>query len=227
MKIALLALTKNRFTNGIQNTLEVYGNEVERIETNPTAEYLGHFDLAVSWFWPHILTPEQIAAPKHGALNSHIGLLPAGRGACPNVWSIVWNEPSGVTIHWINTGVDTGPIIFQRDVDRFATDTGETLYDRLCVSMAELFKEKWYYIQLSLRDDSPVLIETKVQTGDHRTYRMRDLGPIDDLEARFGRGDARHFVDIIRARTFAGHESAYIRDDQGRKVYVRVSLSYE
>lgn len=228
MKIALLALTKNRFTNGIQNTLELYGNEVERIEESPTAEYLSQFDLGVSWFFNKILKPEQVAAPKYGILNCHPSLLEYGRGACPNVWSIVWNEPAGVTIHWMDAGVDTGPIVFQHGVDKLPTDTGETLYNRLCENLAKLLKDRWRDIQLSLRNESPIEIGSKAQSSDYYpTYRMRDLAAIDDLEARFGASDARYFVDILRARTFAGHEAAYIRDDQGRKVYVRVSLSYE
>lgn len=225
MKIALLALTKNRFTNGIQNCLEVYGNEVERIEYNPTAEYLSRFDLGVSWFWNHILTPEQIAAPRHGILNSHIGYLPVCRGSCPNVWAIAGNLPAGVTIHWIDSGVDTGPIIFQQEVEKRPTDTGETLYNRLCVNMAHLFKESWYWIQSSLDGGDPVPCYRQV--GEYKTYRMKDLQQLDDLESLYGEQVARSFVDTIRARTFMGHEAAYIRDDQGRKVYVRVSLNYE
>lgn len=227
MKIALLALTKNRFTNGIQNTLETYGNDVERIETNPTPEQLGRFDLAISWFWPHILKPAQIDATKYGILNNHIGYLPYGRGACPNVWAIVDNIQAGVTIHWIDAGVDTGDILFQRTVEKRITDTGETLYDFLCQEMSQLFVDKWHYIQASLRDDLPVPIPTRQQVGDHKTYRMKDLEEIDDLEGYFDKSVAREFVDILRARTFASHDAAYIRDDQGRKVYVRVQLSYE
>ena len=61
----------------------------------------------------------------------------------PNVWSIIEETPAGVTLHYIDAGVDTGDIIAQRDVQQTELDTGETLYHRLEQASVELFKEAW------------------------------------------------------------------------------------
>jgi len=47
----------------------------------------------------------------HGAVNVHPGYLPDVKGNNPYIWAIHKDLPCGVTAHFINTGVDTGPII--------------------------------------------------------------------------------------------------------------------
>ena len=51
---------------------------------------------------------------KRPAINLHISYLPFNKGSHPNFWSFVENTPKGVTIHEIDRGVDTGPIIYQK-----------------------------------------------------------------------------------------------------------------
>ena len=50
-------------------------------------------------------------------INLHISYLPYNKGAHPNFWSFAENTPSGVTIHKIDNGVDTGNIIYQKLLD--------------------------------------------------------------------------------------------------------------
>jgi methionyl-tRNA formyltransferase len=57
-----------------------------------------------------------LAVPKHGFLNIHPSLLPAYRGPEPLFW-IFRNgdqENTGVTLHWMDSGLDTGDILSQR-----------------------------------------------------------------------------------------------------------------
>ena len=60
---------------------------------------------------------EQILKKKKNIINLHISYLPYNRGAHPNFWSFAENTPSGVTIHKINNGIDTGNIIYQKLID--------------------------------------------------------------------------------------------------------------
>lgn len=65
-------------------------------------------------------------------LNLHISALPWNRGADPNLWSWVENTPKGVSLHWVDDGWDTGPIVQSWDVPmNVDTDTLETSYNRL------------------------------------------------------------------------------------------------
>ena len=49
-------------------------------------------------------------------VNLHISYLPWNRGAHPNFWSFFDATPTGVSIHLIDKGIDTGPIIVQKKV---------------------------------------------------------------------------------------------------------------
>src|SRR6185369_13586936 len=59
-----------------------------------------------------------IAAFRLGILNHHIGILPAYRGRSVLEWSILQGDPVGVTVFFIDTGIDTGArILFSEEVD--------------------------------------------------------------------------------------------------------------
>ncbi len=58
-----------------------------------------------------ILKKEVIDLPKIGIINSHPGLLPKYRGSMAVEWSIFNDDPVGATCHFVDEGIDTGPII--------------------------------------------------------------------------------------------------------------------
>lgn len=75
------------------------------------------FDLVVSFGYRHIVPAAVIAASSAPILNLHIAYLPWNRGAHPNFWSFFDGTPSGVTIHLMDAGIDTGAILYQKRVD--------------------------------------------------------------------------------------------------------------
>lgn len=106
-------------------------------------ETAGRFDLFVSHGYRHIIREPVLSLIERRAVNLHISLLPWNRGADPNLWSWLEQTPKGVTIHYIDAGVDTGPIVAQREV---ALDGGGTLastYAELQAAMTGLFVERW------------------------------------------------------------------------------------
>lgn len=71
-----------------------------------------------------ILKPPVLAIPRLGAVNVHPSLLPAHRGPMPCYWVVeAGDATTGVTFHEIDEGIDTGPILAQRE---FAVEPGET-----------------------------------------------------------------------------------------------------
>ena len=99
----------------------------------------------VSYGYRHILGADLLAALPDRAINLHISLLPWNRGADPNFWSFLEDTPKGVTIHYMDEGIDTGDIIVQREL-RFDTDADETLastYRKLRDAVEALFRETW------------------------------------------------------------------------------------
>jgi methionyl-tRNA formyltransferase len=175
-------------------------------------------DIGLSILFDYILKPPFLRLYKHGVVNLHPSYLPYNRGQYPNVWSIVEGTPSGVTLHYIDEGVDTGDIIAQREVTVEPIDTGETLYYKLEQASVVLFQAMWPHIKNGTAPRIP-------QTSSGGTYhRTKDVEQIDciDLDRSY---TARELLNIMRARTFPPYTSAYFEDD-GRRVYVQVQLAY-
>jgi folate-dependent phosphoribosylglycinamide formyltransferase PurN len=59
----------------------------------------------------NILRSQLLDVPRLGVLNVHLGLLPEVRGMSSPEWSLLNNVPVGITIHFMDTGIDTGPIL--------------------------------------------------------------------------------------------------------------------
>lgn len=75
------------------------------------------YSFLVSYGYRHILRKDILDIFPGRAINLHISLLPWNRGADPNFWSFVEDTPKGVTIHYLDEGVDTGDIIAQQETD--------------------------------------------------------------------------------------------------------------
>ncbi len=63
----------------------------------------------------NILRDEVLKVPRLGILNSHLALLPEIRGMSSPEWSLLSGVPLGITIHCMDSGVDTGPILMRRE----------------------------------------------------------------------------------------------------------------
>jgi len=64
-----------------------------------------------------LLRKEVLAIPRLGFINRHASLLPRFRGRLGSFWAHAAEEPSyGTTIHFVDEGIDTGPIILQREL---------------------------------------------------------------------------------------------------------------
>ncbi|SJZ43499.1 methionyl-tRNA formyltransferase [Selenihalanaerobacter shriftii] len=84
-------------------------------------------DLIVSMSYDQIIRKELIEIPSQGIINIHAGKLPYYRGRSPINWAIINGEEEiGLTVHYIDQGIDTGDIIIQEKVpininDNYAT----------------------------------------------------------------------------------------------------------
>ena len=63
----------------------------------------------------NILREETLKAFRIGVLNSHLALLPEIRGMSSPEWSLLCGVPLGITIHLMDSGIDTGPIVLRRE----------------------------------------------------------------------------------------------------------------
>ena len=89
-----------------------------------------------------ILPKSVIDFPKHGCLNVHVSLLPKYRGAAPMQRAIMEGETeTGVTIMYMDEGLDTGDIILQKSFAILPTDDFEAIHDRSALEGAGLLIE--------------------------------------------------------------------------------------
>src|SRR3990167_8512548 len=89
-----------------------------------------------------IIPPEVLAVPRLGTLNIHPALLPKYRGRFSTAHAIFNGEKfTGATLHWMDEGLDTGPIILQEKFPITEIDTGRTVYDKFTETGTKLFKE--------------------------------------------------------------------------------------
>lgn len=66
-----------------------------------------------------VLRRPLIEAPRLGVLNAHAALLPEVRGMSGPEWSLLLGIPLGVTVMFMDTGIDTGPILLRRELPLF------------------------------------------------------------------------------------------------------------
>jgi methionyl-tRNA formyltransferase len=225
VKIALLAKPSHESSQLYQYLLG-RGHVVWQTDEKVTAKELSRYDIGVSWFYKFILRQPELDAVKLGIANNHIGFLPEGRGANPNIWPIAHRIQAGVTLHYMTAGVDEGPIIARQPIEIEAIDTSKTLYNKLVEAQYNLFLMWWPSIEL-LGNQGLRAPSFAQEEGAWHTYRVKDTEWFDDLDNRYG-DSARLMIDQLRARTFPPYNGCYFRDPKtGKKVFVDVSLRYE
>lgn len=111
-------------------------------------------DLCVMAYVTDIVPLEIIDAPTHGTIQYHPSLLPKHRGPSAINWAIINGDTrTGLTIFWPDAGLDTGPILLQREVDIAQDDTVGSLYfDRLSPMGVDALVES---VDLVQRDEAP------------------------------------------------------------------------
>ena len=86
-------------------------------------------DLGVLAYVTQIVPPAVYAAPRLGSICFHPSLLPRYRGGSAIPWQVIRGETrTGVTVFWTDDGIDTGPILLQKEAEIGADDTGGSLY---------------------------------------------------------------------------------------------------
>lgn len=77
-----------------------------------------------------LIVPESvIAIPTKGAICFHPSLLPRRRGGSAINWTLIEGDPkAGITVFWTDAGIDTGPILLQREIEIGPDDSAGSLY---------------------------------------------------------------------------------------------------
>lgn len=197
------------------NVVWLYGDDdhlEERIR-------LLHPTHGVSVGYRSIIRRPIINAFPNGIANIHTSLLPLCRGAHPNAWTIFLDQPAGVSMHLVDDGVDTGPILAQSKVEKRCDDTAATLQDRLIAGAKELMRVNLHrWIGGELR-------ATPQAECHWPTHRKADLDTIRiDGDKKYHGWEV---MNILRARTFPPYAGALYTAPDRKRYRVRVEITPE
>jgi methionyl-tRNA formyltransferase len=86
-------------------------------------------DLAILAFVTDIIPEKLLTVPSLGTICYHPSILPRHRGASAINWAIIQGDTrTGLTIFWVDKGIDTGPILLQKEIEIGPDDTTGSLY---------------------------------------------------------------------------------------------------
>lgn len=161
-------------------------------------------DVLISVMYDTILKEDFI--DQRRCYNFHAGVLPDYRGVGISSWVILNGEKeTGVTLHEIDAGLDTGPIIACRKFPISNTSTAYSLYREGMEAMFDLFKE--YFC--------------KIVTGNYKTKAVKKKP--NSLYTRKMLDEARDITRLMRAVYFPGKEGLYYYKLDGEKT----TITYE
>ncbi len=173
-------------------------------------------DLGILAWWPRVINTELRSLPLKGFINTHPSLLPHNRGKHPNFWAIVEEAPFGVSLHYINSGIDSGDIVAQRQIRYDWTDNAESLYLKACNAMVSLFSEVYPCIR---QGTVPRIPQDHTAGTFHRSSEREPASRMEPDRIYLG----KDLLNRLRARTFPGHPSCWFEED-GQRYEVRIEI---
>lgn len=124
----------------LEHNIPVFQPARIKVDYEAIKEY--HPDLIVTCAYGQIVPKEVLDAPRLGCINVHASLLPKYRGGAPIHHAIMNGETkSGITIMYMDVGMDTGDMIVKKEIPIEDSDTLGSLSDKLSKLGASLLEE--------------------------------------------------------------------------------------
>lgn len=123
VRLVISPLYDNSIYKRLENTCRKFDIPFRRYPNVNSDEVLEQVktvspDLCVIAHFEKIIKPPLLEIPRLGFINLHPSLLPDYRGLAPQHWPIINGESkTGVTVHYVDSGIDTGDIILQEHIE--------------------------------------------------------------------------------------------------------------
>lgn len=135
-----------------------------------------NLDLIVCVNFDQILKKDIINLPNIGCINTHASLLPKYRGRAPLNWAMINGEKySGVTVHFIDEGIDTGDIILQEKIKIDEDDYICDLLNKVKNIYPKIVLDSIKFLECNNLN----LIKPDLSKGFYVNKRTKDDGKID------------------------------------------------
>lgn len=133
-------------------------------------------DVIVVVAYGQILPESILNIPKYGCINVHGSLLPKYRGAAPIQWAVLdGEEKTGITIMYMEKGLDTGDMIDKAEIVLDPKETAGTLHDKLMEIGANLLLETLE----KLENETAVRIKQNDSESCYASMLTKEMGQID------------------------------------------------
>lgn len=191
-----------------------------------------------------ILPKEILEIPKKGCINVHASLLPKYRGAAPIQWSIInGDEETGISIMYMDEGMDTGDIILTEKVKIDENETTGMLWERLAKLGGKILvetlekvekgeaprkKQEGKVVLAPMLNKEMAKINWEEKTAEEIKNLIRGLNPImgaygllDDKKLKIWRADVIKKLNFFEQYTeFKGYENRFDDLEPGTIIYI-------
>ena len=162
-KRVLILGPKIRNTN-IENKLIKSGYKVEIYNKVVNLKFLEKkkFDFIISSGYPFRINSQIIQKFNRRIINLHATFLPWGKGIGTTFFSYLLQQPTGISIHYIDTKFDTGDIICRLRINEKSNDTTRSFYRKLLQKLERLFM-----------DNCDKILERRIKTVKQKTFKSQ------------------------------------------------------
>ena len=175
-------------------------------------------DYGISALFGHMLPRKLLGDIECEIINLHPSLLPIGRGADPIPWSIIGQKKQGITIHIIDSGLDTGGILSQKAFDTSIEMNSGQIYE---LATDFLFKELENIFPLWINRSIEVSAQSETPSSSHKSSELENIRIINLNEiATFG-----EFLRKLQALTFSDGRKPSFVDESGRLWCIDISIT--
>lgn len=168
---------------------------MEKMNSTETVQVIREWNpqLIIVLGWYHLIGKEILEIPSNGIIGLHSSLLPKYRGGAPLVWQIINGEQyAGISLFYMNEGVDAGDIVSQKKIRIEEDDTIATLYAKVEREGIALLKEN-----LPLIAENCAPRKKQIGLSDKDIYPQRS--PQDGIIN--WAGTSRQIYNFVRAQT--------------------------
>lgn len=175
-----------------------------------------NLDLIVCVNFDQILKKDIINLPAIGCINTHASLLPKYRGRAPLNWAMINGEKySGVTVHFIDEGIDTGDIILQEKIKINEDDYISDLLNKV----KNIYPKIVLNAIRALESSNLNFIKPDLSKGFYVNKRTKDDGKIDFSKPS---KDILNFIKAI-SKPYPG---AFLYNNNKKIIIWRARLDY-
>lgn len=173
-------------------------------------------DYIIGIHFPYIISQRILKIPSVGFINLHPAYLPYNRGWHTPSWAIMEGTRYGATLHFMDSRVDEGDIINQKECIILPSDTANSLYQRVKQVELEVFQQ-------SLSELVSLNPPRKKQLGEFTVHSKADLDSIQQINLQEN-VNAADLINKIRALTTNNLKESSFFMLNNKKYFLRIDI---